>query len=60
LAAKLIFKINFGPERKKLRNPDSNVKEALCLRASEGVDERHRESNHMWRGSVFSKRFFIK
>jgi len=43
LAAKLTLKINLGPKRKKLRNPDLDVKEALCLRASEGMDERQRE-----------------
>jgi len=43
LAAKLTLKINLGPERKKLRNPNLNVKEVLCLRASEGMDERERE-----------------
>jgi hypothetical protein len=31
LAARLTFRINLGPERKKLRNPDFNVREALCL-----------------------------
>jgi hypothetical protein len=31
LAARLTFKIILGPEIKRLRNPDLNVREALCF-----------------------------